>query len=82
MQKIVDFIRGKAVTDTSMALALKMIEENPGMIEECVVLLFDSMYETNKKLVDAVLNYRKATTGKVVLADSYTPALSKMDKSR
>ncbi len=58
MQTIVDYIRVKSLSDTSMAIALKMIEENPGQQETCILALFQSMYETNRMLANEVLKSR------------------------
>ena len=59
MQKVIDFIKSKAILDTSMAVAHKMITENVGMQEDCILLLFQTMYETNKKLADEVVRLRR-----------------------
>jgi hypothetical protein len=58
MQTIVDYIKSKAVADTSMAIAVKMLNENIGAQEACILALFQAMYETNKKLADEVLRLR------------------------
>lgn len=58
MQLIIDFIRTKSILDSSQAIALKMIEENIGREEECIYLLFKSMYETNKALAEEVIRLR------------------------
>lgn len=59
MNKLVEFIRTKSLTDTSMAIALKMIEENAGEQETCLLALFQSMYDTNKLLAEEVLKLRR-----------------------
>ncbi len=68
MQKIIDFIASKSVTDTSMAMALKMIKENVAMQEDCILALFQSMYEANKLLAEEVLKHRSKKT--IILQDS------------
>ncbi len=67
MQKVIEFIRTKSIADTSMAMAHKMITENLDQQEECILLLFQSLYETNKMLADEVLKLR-ANKPKVLLA--------------
>lgn len=58
MQKVIDYIKSKSITDTSMAVAHKMIMENLDQQEDCILLLFQSMYETNQKLIQEVLRAR------------------------
>jgi hypothetical protein len=58
MQKVIDYIKSKSITDTSMAVAHKMIMENVDRQEDCILLLFQSMYETNQKLIQEVLRTR------------------------
>ncbi len=67
MLKLIEFIRIKSITDTSMAMALTMIQENPGQGEECLLALFQSMYETNLKLANEVVRLRDKKTSKVTL---------------
>ena len=61
MQKIIAYIQSKAVTDTSMAVAHKMIMENLDQQEDCILLLFQAMYETNQKLIQEVMRVRAKT---------------------
>jgi len=53
-------------------LSTEMLEENPGMTEECLLLMFDAVYETNRQLANALLKVRKAEQGKVILSETYT----------
>ncbi len=67
MQKVIEYIKTKAITDTSMAMAYKMITENLDKQEDCILALFQSMYETNKMLADEVVKQR-AKAPKVILS--------------
>lgn len=59
MQTIIDYIKSKSLTDSSMAMIYKMLQENVGMQEECILALLQSMYETNRNLGDEILKLRK-----------------------
>ncbi len=59
MQKLIEFVRVKSISDTSMAMAYKMCQENVDAQEDCLLALFDALYETNRKLADEVLRLRK-----------------------
>lgn len=51
MQKIVAFIQAKALSDVSMVSALDLLKSNPGKTEEVLLMLFQSLYESNLKLM-------------------------------
>jgi hypothetical protein len=49
-----------------MAMAYKMLTENVGQQEECLLLLFSALYDTNRKLADEVLKLRRAKTPAII----------------
>lgn len=69
MQTLINYVRAKSLTDTSMAMAYKMLMENVTAQEECLLALFDALYTTNRKLADEVLRQRKAQKGAVITPD-------------
>ena len=66
MQKLIDFVKSASISDTSMAVAYKMLMENVGQQEECLLLLFSAMYDTNRKLADEVLRLRRAKSSAIL----------------
>jgi len=66
MLKIIAWIESKGLIDTSMAIASKMIRENVGKQEECILALFQAMYDSNKTLAEEVSKHR--TKKSIVLA--------------
>ena len=66
MQKLIDFVKSSSISDTSMAMAYKMLTENVGQQEECLLLLFSALYDTNRKLADEVLKLRRAKTPAII----------------
>lgn len=58
MQKLIAFVKAKSITDTSMAIAYKMITENLDKQEDCILALFEAIYETNRQLADEVVKQR------------------------
>jgi hypothetical protein len=67
MLKLIEFVRSKSLTDTSMAMGLRMIEENAGMQEDCILAIFEAIYISNQKLANEVLKLR-AKSPKITLA--------------
>lgn len=62
MQKLIDFIKSKSLTDTSMAMSYRMITENLDKQEDCILAVFEAIYETNKKLADELVKARRKSS--------------------
>jgi hypothetical protein len=69
MQALIEYVRIKSLTDTSMAMAYKMMMENVDQQEDCLLALFEALYTTNRKLADEVLRQRKAAKTAIVTPD-------------
>jgi hypothetical protein len=83
MLKVVEYIQSKAISDPAMATVHKMITENVGATEDCILLLLQTFYEMNQKLMVELLSLKKAAAGKVILTEtSIAPSsLSKPERS-
>lgn len=82
MQKIIDYIASKAVSDNSMATVMRMIRENVGRTEDCLLLAFESLYETNLNLAKALVLAEKTNRKKVVSTPTSIITSSNSGKSR
>lgn len=75
MQKLIDYIKAKSLTDPSMVNIYDLLLQNPGNTEDVLLLAFTAIYESNRKLgeslVKAIQAANKGTPNKIVHTETY-----------